>query len=146
MNIPLTILTHQVTSGRGLRGGGGGKDPFDDGFDAMIFFMGVLVCVPFLLLLVVVVDEWTTIHLPKYEVDGTVVQYISKTSGKTQKIFVYLQQTDNVVRLYNTNITPRACQMAPIGTHIPVIVSPRYSKWWKTWNYTTVMKYNPCLK
>lgn len=144
MNIPLTILTHQVTSGRGIRGGD--KGPKDEGFDPTIFGMGLLVCLPILVMLAIIIDDYTSIRAPKYEVDGTVVQYVNQTSGKTKKVFVDLQQTDGIVRRYNTNITPNACQPSPLGTHIPVIVASRYSRWWKIWSYTTVMKYNPCLK
>lgn len=144
MNIPITILTHQVTSRR--LSGGGNSPNNNNGFDPDLFFMGAVACIPFLIGLVIIINMITTVRLPEYEVDGTVVRYIGKTSGKTKKIFVDLQQIDGKVRQYNTNIQPRECKMAVIGTHIPVIVTPLYSRWLETWHYESRLKYNPCLK
>jgi len=142
MGTAATILIMRNIQGLHRGGGGGSYDPEDDKF--MKWFFIVVLSIFICFVCAIIIDIVFTKEGESYIVDGEVVGY-DRTSGKSQKMTVYLLTKDGKMYEYSTGVAPRACTKAPYGTTIPVKTRVFTNTVWGTTHKRVELVANPCM-
>jgi hypothetical protein len=139
------MAASRLSSTRGRGGGGGDHEPpqkkgHDWGWWFLVI-MGLAVAIMFVLVLLRIVFTKEGVS---YVVDGALVEYTVKRSGKTDKVFVNILQSDGKIRQYKTDYKPEQCNYHVLGIGIQTIVTPYYDPIFNETTYRSQLAVDPC--